>query len=588
MLKFDYIVILIYFIGLLITGGVLSTKIKNSKDMFIAGRNSSWWIAGLSTYMTIFSAGSFVVWGGVAFRSGMVAVTIGNALGIAAIFTGLFISGKWRKLNIDSPAEYLGIRFGKATISFYTIVGLIGRSVSTAVALYAVSIMMVALIPLPEGHFLSNPQTGNLSVSYAILILGVITVIYTIAGGFLAVLMTDVIQFVVLLVMILFLIPLAFSSVGGVNSFVESAPEGFFSLVSGEYSFIWLILWCILNFFMISGDWPFVQRYISVPSVKDAKKTAYLVGALYLITPLFWYLPALIYRVVDPGADPEQAYILMSKHVLPVGMLGIMMAAMLSATMSMIDSTLNVFAGVFTYDIYRSFKSHATEKKLMSVGRIFTLFFGLCIITLALLIPLFGGAEKVIVTFLTLVIMPLFIPSVWGLFSKYINQKAVWISMGITYSIGFLIKIGFSNGGILTKTWEGGKAIALVVQENVQFLDAFIGLIVPVSILLIIEVFSRRKGFSAGWERLVQFMEANSGTQEDVFSPAFARFAIKILLWTFAILGLTIGLMSIFSQEQKKVMIIFSIILLSISALIVLLYLLSKITKNKFKKSNKT
>lgn len=74
----DYIIIVVYFIGLLVLGGALSRRIKSSQEMFIAGRNSSWWLSGLSTYMTLFSAGTFVVWGGVAFRSGLVAVTIGD------------------------------------------------------------------------------------------------------------------------------------------------------------------------------------------------------------------------------------------------------------------------------------------------------------------------------------------------------------------------------------------------------------------------------------------------------------------------------------------------------------------------------
>src|SRR5699024_8298050 len=140
-------------IGMLFLGGLLSRRVKSSKDMFIAGRNSSWWIAGLSTYMTLFSAGTFVVWGGVAYRSGLVAVAIAMALGIASIFTGMLVAGRWNLLKINSPAEYLGIRFGKKTINFYTIIGLLGRGVHTAVALYAISVITVALIPLPEGNF---------------------------------------------------------------------------------------------------------------------------------------------------------------------------------------------------------------------------------------------------------------------------------------------------------------------------------------------------------------------------------------------------------------------------------------------------
>src|SRR5690554_384631 len=123
----DYLIIILYFVGLLVLGGTLGKRIKSSKEMFIAGKNASWWVSGLSSYMTIFSAGTFVVWGGVAYRSGIVAIVVGLMLGISSLLVGLFLAGKWSKLKINSPAEYLGIRFGKLTVRFYSIVLLIGR-----------------------------------------------------------------------------------------------------------------------------------------------------------------------------------------------------------------------------------------------------------------------------------------------------------------------------------------------------------------------------------------------------------------------------------------------------------------------------
>lgn len=245
MLLTDYLIILLYFAGLLALGATLGRKIKSSREMFIAGKNSSWWLSGLSTYMTIFSAGTFVVWGGVAYRSGVVAVTVGVMLGIASFLVGRFVAGKWARMRIDSPAEYLGIRFGKPTVRFFTVVGIIGKGVHTAVALYAVSIMAVALMPLPDGHWLADPQTGHLSVTCAVLILGLITFVYTAAGGFLAVLITDVVQFAILIGMIFLMVPLSFGSVGGIGEFVRNAPPQFFDLFTSQYSWVWMVLWCL-------------------------------------------------------------------------------------------------------------------------------------------------------------------------------------------------------------------------------------------------------------------------------------------------------------------------------------------------------
>ncbi len=568
MISVDYIFIAIYLIGILVIGGIFSTKMKNSKDMFVAGRNSSWWVAGLSGYMTIFSAGTFVVWGGIAYRLGLVAVSILTTIGFSLILVGFWISGKWREIGIKSPAEFLGIRFGKTTVTLYTLLGIIGRGVSVSVALYAVSILMVALIPLPEGHMLANPETGNLSVTWAILIVGITSVVYTVAGGLWAVLMTDVVQFILLVLMIVLIVPFSFKSVGGVGNFIEQAPEGFFNLVSGEYSFIWLILWFFLWFFQVSGDWPFVQRYISVPSAKDAKKVAYLMAVLYIVTPLIWMLPSMVYRVINPDANPEQAYILISQHVFPPGMLGLMMAAMISSTMSMVDSMLNVFAGVFTYDIYKTYKPKASEKQLVYVGRTFTFGFGAFVVGLALLIPFLGGAERVVVTLITLMIGPLAIPAVWGLFSKYINQKAVWISLSVAYAAGLIVKLGFSAKGLLVNLWHGGTSVATYIQANAELVDALIGLVIPVVILLIMELAARSKGIDAGWQRFVQFIKKNKEDEEGVPVTAASKLPDRILVWAFAILGVAVGWLAVISSEQQKILILFSVLLLSIPVIV--------------------
>ena len=503
MVEIDYIVIVLYFLGLIAVSVLVSRSIKSSADMFIAGRNSSWWLSGMSTYMTLFSASTFVIWGGVAFRSGFVAVLIGNILGFASFFVGRYLSGKWREMKIKSPGEYLTIRFGKRSLNFYTLLGIIGRGFHTAVALYAIAIVMSTLMTLPQGHFMAD-ASGHLAVSWAIVILGIITLLYTILGGFLAVLMTDVIQFGVLITVVIFMIPLSINAIGGLDNFVANAPEGYFTPVSAEYPWFWLILWFFVNSFTIGGDWPFVQRYISVPTVSDARKSTYLVGALYLLTPLIWYFPAMAFRQIEPTANPEQAYILMSDHVLMKGMLGVMLAAMVSATLSTVSGTLNVFANVFTYDIYGQKHPEVGEKGLIRIGRIFTFAFGAAIIALALLIPYAGGAEKVVVTILTMIIGPLYIPSVWGVFSKRLTQKHLLTAMIITYACGiFGLAFKFSDAVRATFEW---------INPNV--LESVIGTVVPVILLAIMEIRAKIKGtIDPGYERVQAILDPEADTE---------------------------------------------------------------------------
>ena len=506
MVGIDYIVIVIYFLGLIGVSVWVSRSIKSSADMFIAGRNSSWWLSGMSTYMTLFSASTFVIWGGVAYRSGFVAVLIGNILGFASFLVGRYLSGKWRQMKIKSPGEYLTIRFGKRSLDFYTLLGIIGRGFHTAVALYAISVVMSTLMVLPEGHFMAGAD-GHLSVGWGIIILGVITLLYTVLGGFLAVLMTDVVQFGVLITVVIFMIPLSINAVGGLDNFIASAPEGYFTPVSAEYPWFWLILWFFVNSFTIGGDWPFVQRYISVPTVKDARKSTYLVGVLYLLTPLIWYFPAMAFRQIVPDANPEQAYILMSHHVLMKGMLGVMLAAMVSATLSTVSGTLNVFANVFTYDIYGRKHPEVGEKGLIRTGRIFTFAFGAAIVALALLIPYAGGAEKVVVTVLTMIIGPLYIPSVWGVFSKRLNQRHLLTAMIITYGCGIF--------GLAFKFSPAVRASFEWINPNV--LESVIGTVVPATLLAIMELWERYKGrFDDGYQRVQQIIDPDADAEPTV------------------------------------------------------------------------
>jgi len=522
----NYIVLLLYFLGLIAVSWMMSRRIKSSEDMFIAGRSSSWWLSGMSTYMTIFSASTFVVWGGVAYRSGMVAVIVGNLLGVACFFVGKWVAGKWRQIKINSPGDFIAVRFGKATVDFYTIAGIVGRGVHTGVALYAIAVVMSTLMVLPEGHFLADAN-GHLAISWAILFLGAITLVYTIAGGFLAVLMTDVIQFGVLITVVLFMIPLSFNAVGGVDSFVTSPnlPAGYFDFSSGEYPWIWLVMWLALNTFQMGGDWPFVQRYISVPTARDARRSNYLVGALYLVTPILWYLPAMIYRTIDPDANPEQAYILMSQTVLMKGMLGVMLAAMISATLSCVSGTLNVYANVFTYQIYGHSHPDAKDHKLIKVGRLFTLVFGLVIVAIALLIPFMGGAERVVVTILTMVIAPLFIPSVWGLFSSRITGRQVICAMVATYIIGIILK--WTLSGVV----------------NNQVLEATVGLLIPVAVMGILQIRGHIKGYVCpGYEKIATMEDKNADVEPDAATrravKSYSFLAVNCFLITLGAIGI--------------------------------------------------
>lgn len=490
----DYIVLACYLIGIFAVGVALSVRVKDTADLFAAGGRSPWWASGLSGFMTMFSAGTFVVWGGVAYRLGFVAVVINLMYGIAAILVGLFVAGRWQRLGLATPAQFIEQRFGKAALHFYAWAMMVYRMTGVGVSLYSLAIILVALMPLDEGNLLQDPATGNLSLHWAILIFGGVVVIYTMVGGLWAVLMTDVLQFIVLNLAVLFMIPMVLGEVGGIRGFIAKAPDGFFLPTAGSYTWFFLAGWCAIHFFMVGAEWAFAQRYICVPTEQDARKSGLLFGGLYLVSPILWLLPPLAWREIHPippgataaevNALAEQAYILACRHVLPAGMVGLMVAAMFSATASMVSSQLNVFAGVLTEDFYAKLRSGATGRELLWVGRAFSLVLGVVLVGLALAVPLLGGAERVIITITSLMVAPLLAPTIFGLFNRRIDQRAVWVSAAVCIVAGAVAK--YLAPGRLGLSGESTEIL--------------IGVMLPVAVLAVLAAVPR--GPAAGWERV--------------------------------------------------------------------------------------
>ena len=561
----DWIVLIAYLVGTVLLGVLLGRLVKSSSDMFSAGGESPWWTSGLSAFMTMFSANTFVVWGSIAFDVGLVAVTINLMYGVAALFVGFFVASRWKGMGVETPAQYIQLRFGTGALHFYTWAMMVLRVVGTAAALYALAKILVALMPLDEGNPLRDPETGNLSLRYAILIFGSVVVLYTMIGGLWAVLMTDVLQFIILNLAVLFVVPLALHQAGGLGAFIDGAPEGFFEMVKDEkYTVFFLAGWAAIHFFMIGAEWAFVQRFLCVPTRKDARKSTYLFGALYLFSPILWLLPPMIYRVTNPGADAEQAYILACKSVLPVGMVGLMLAAMFSATASMVSSQLNVFSGVLTNDIYKPLAKVSNPKSLLRAGRVFTIMLGVLLIGIALQIEKLGQVKDLIIGITELMVVPLLAPSLWGLFSRSIGGRAVWITGLSGFVLGALVRFGFGADGFLSG-FESLDSLNTWVVSNANFLKTFVGVIFPVAVLTIIECLSR--GEDAGWKAVAALSSEELAEEKD--NPKQSNpMAAKVVAWCLIVCGLMMFSLILVNENSHGILAAFGAILLLIAGTI--------------------
>ncbi|MFI3248729.1 MAG: sodium:solute symporter family protein [Rikenellaceae bacterium] len=404
----DFVTIIGFALGIIMAGLSFSKSGKNMKSFFAAGGEVPWWISGLSLFMGFFSAGTFVVWGSIAYSQGLVAITIQMCMCIAGFIVGFMIAPKWKETNVLTAAEYISTRFGVGTQKVYTYIFLLISLFTTGSFLYPVAKIVEVSTGLP--------------LYYAILLLGVISILYVAIGGLWAVVVTDVLQFVILTAAVIIVVPLALMKVDGVGGFMDGTPEGFFNLFSDEYTPWFLVAFCIYNLFFLGGNWSYVQRYTSVKTPGEARKVGLLFGGLYLISPILWMAPPMIYRVFNSGGldglANEGAYLLMCKEALPQGLLGLMLGGMIFATASSLNGALNISAGVFTNDIFKRFKPDASNELLMKIARYSTLGFGLLAIVVASLIPFMGGIVNVVISVAALTGVPIYLPIIWTLFSK--------------------------------------------------------------------------------------------------------------------------------------------------------------------------
>lgn len=540
----DYLTLLFYVVGIFVISTISSKRTSDQAEMFSAGRRSPWWASGLSGFMTMFSAGTFVVWGGIAYELGIVAVLINTCYGIAALSVGYFVAGRWNQLHVQTPAEYVQLRFGTTGLHFFTWAMLIKRILGVSVSLYALAILLVALIPL--------------SLNTAIIAFGTIVVLYTMQGGLWAVLMTDVLQFIVLTVVVLMVAVLMLFGVGDAPAGSVEFPTDFFHPVAGNYGWFFLFGWVTIHFFMIGAEWAFVQRFLAVRNAADARKSAYLFGTMYLVTPLFWLLPPLLFRGQVADADKEQAYILAAQSVLPPGVLGLMVAAMFSATASMVSSQLNVFAGVLTNDFYKNiFHPSASEKSLVRVGRFFTALLGALLVATAVLVPHLGGAEKLIITINSLLVVPLFAPTLWGLFSKKIGIREMIVVALISFATGLTIRFGLIANPWITQEHSLGS-LAKFLGDNTKNVEVLVGVVLPVVMLAGMEW--RKKNVDEGALSL-QKAEAVTSRRESATETErrFDPFPIRMVQCSLLAVGLWMLILAIDSTEARLILATFAL-----------------------------
>lgn len=365
----------------------MSRKEKSTEDYFLAGRGLSWWLIGFSLIASNISTEHFVGMAGRGFELGLAIASYEWMAAVTLVVVALFLLPRFLRAGIYTIPEYLEYRYGPGArtlmavfmLAAYLIVALASVLYSGALALN--TIFEIPLVP-------------------GIWIIGILAGLYTVYGGLKAVVWSDLLQGIALLLGGLFVTVLAFDAIGGPAEFFARAEPKLHTVLPWNHEEMpWLAvfvggLW-IPNLFYWGLNQFITQRSLAAKSLADGQKGILFAALMKLFIPFIIIFPGIIAFELYGNAipNPDQAYPFLIKELLPVGVKGIMLAALFGAVMSSLDSMLNSAATIFTMDLFKKYISpnHA-PRLLVRVGRITT---GVMVVLACLWSPIIGKFESV-------------------------------------------------------------------------------------------------------------------------------------------------------------------------------------------------
>lgn len=488
----ELVVIAGYLVFLVAIGAVFRRFNSNISDYFRLGCKGSWWLVGASTFMSVFSAWTFTGAAGSAFESGWSILVIFLANVVAFAVHAAFLAPWFRQLRAVTAPEIIRMRFGPATQQMYAWLYSVLGLFYAAVWLWSLAVFIAAVFDLnaPAAMF------GLPEVQFIIIVVGIVVLLYSVTGGSWAVMATDVVQSLVLIPLTLLVAYLCLKQVGGVSGLFsgikEAGLEQTFEIINapgdlepdvGKSDF-WKYTWQFAMAAMIYKVVTFstidiAQRYFGVKDGKEARYAALLAGGLMLAGMVFWFIPPIVARLlwqdqvmaVDMRKPAEAAYAIAGMNVLPKGLVGIMVVAMLSATMSSMDSGLNKSAAILTRDVTPTMArffgmKEPGDRGSFIIGQIATLVLGLMIISIALYFSRQGnddgsrgGVFETMLNIGAMLTLPMAVPLALGLLIRRAPAWSAFFAVGAAF-IPSAVQLLASKGQIPNWVLDAAPASA--------------------------------------------------------------------------------------------------------------------------------
>ncbi|MDD8044396.1 MAG: sodium:solute symporter [Verrucomicrobiota bacterium] len=380
----DGIVIFAYLAGVMLLGCWFVRKSRSTEEFMAAGRSLPGWAVGMSIFGTYVSSISFLANPGKSYDSDWNPFVFSLSLPLAAWIATKYFVPFYRRSGQISAYNHLEARFGPWARTYALVCYLLTQIARMGTILYLVALAL-------------SPLTGW-SITTIILVTGVLVTIYTLLGGIEAVIWTDVIQSIVLTAGILVCIILILIRMpeGPGQVFVIAAEHGKFGLgelgLSLTQSTFWVVLFygLFINLNNFGIDQSYVQRYATAKTDRDAVRSVWLGGLLYLpVSALLFFIgtalfafytaqPELLPEAAAGGIKGDAVFPHFIVTQLPAGATGLLIAAVMAAAMSSVDSSLNCSATLILCDIYKRYiRPDADERRSMRVLYTTTLVWGL-------------------------------------------------------------------------------------------------------------------------------------------------------------------------------------------------------------------
>lgn len=395
----------------------LAGRAHTAEDYFLAGRSMLWPLVGVSLFASNISSTTLIGLAGDAYHTGISVFNYEWMASLVLVFFAFFLLPYIVRARVFTLPEFLEKRFdGRLRLYFSGLTLFLNIVVDTAGSLFAGALLLKLIFP-------------NLDIAVTIALLAIAAGLYTIAGGLRAVIYTDALQTILLLIGAVVISSTAFMRVGGWDGMTSGLDASQLSLWRplDDPAVPWLGLLTgipLLGFYFWCTNQFMAQRILSARDLDQARRGVLFAALLKLPVLFIMVLPGTMAIQLFPELPrPDLVYPTLMFELLPAGLLGLVLAGFVAALMSQIDSTLNAASTLVTMDFVRKWKPHLGPRSLMIIGRWVTAGFMLLAALWAPQIENFTSLFRYLQTVLSYTVPPVVAVYLLGTFSRRINTR---------------------------------------------------------------------------------------------------------------------------------------------------------------------